>query len=240
METITIERFGCLEKEEVLRCFENDRLIPNACLLESEAPFKGYYERFTYEPKPLYFYFVLDTNYSLEKIWRIILKVRKNYPHNFDAVPGTLEIFDQKLQIIRVRNIEKAEYIIDLQQHFLSEGLVYHKKLRNVEGETGIIRLDKSFFLEPIGDMMYMDVFQPHHGYFIIPGHYSWAQFKQITTEVQFDTHLLYFDAASAFFYENHGIIDMVRIYKEGLTKEKLFAIRNGYYAVINEYAPQT
>ncbi len=236
METTAIERFGCLEKEEVLRCLENDRLMPNACLLESEAPFKGYYERFTYESKPLYFYLVLENHHSLEKIWRIILKVRKSFKEKFDAVPGTLEIFDEKHQIIRIRNIEKAEYIIDLQKQFSLEGLVYHKKLKKVEGETGIIRLDKSFFLEPIGDMMYMDIFQPHHGYFIIPGHYSWTKFKQITAEVMFDTHLLYFDAASAFFYENHGIIDMVRIYKEGLTKEKLFEIRNGYYAVLNEF----
>ena len=115
--------------------------------------------------------------------------------------------------------------------------MVFHKKIKKVEGETGIIRLEKSFFLEPIGDMMYLDVFEPHHGYFIIPSHYSWSKFKEITMEVQFDINLLYFDAANAFFYENHGIIDMVRIYKEDLTRDKLFAIRNGYYQVINSYA---
>lgn len=237
MEKITIERFGCLEKEEVLRCVDNENLMPKACLLESESPFWGYYERFTYQQKPLYLYMVLDGHYSLEKIWRIILKVRKCFSHKFDAVPGYLEIFDMKHQIIRLRNLEKFEHIFELQRLFSDEGMVFHKKLKKVEGETGIIRLEKSFFLEPIGDMMYFDVFEPHHGYFIIPNHYSWKKFKEITLEVQFDINLLYFDAANAFFYENHGIIDMVRIYKEDLTRDKLFAIRNGYYQVINSYA---
>lgn len=236
MEPTTIERFGCLEKEEVLRCVNSDAMIPNTCILESESPFWGYYERFTYETKPAYFYFVLEGNYSLEKIWRIILKVRKYFNHKFDAVPGFLEIYNMKMQIIRFRNMESPQDIYDLQKLFLAEGLIFHKKMRNVEGETGIIRLEKFFFLEPIGDMMYMDVFEPHHGYFIIPGHFSWTKFKAITAQVQFDISLLYFDAANAFFYENHGIIDMVRIYREGLTRDRLFAIRNAYYKVINEY----
>ncbi|MFA6950502.1 MAG: hypothetical protein WCQ70_07450 [Lentimicrobiaceae bacterium] len=237
MGNVTIERFGRLEKEEVLECLESERLIPNACLLESQSPFRGYYERFTYERKPLYLYLVLEGNYSLEKIWRIILKVRKCFPHKFDAVPGYLEIFDNKVQIIRIRDLEEYDHIVDLQKLFAEEGLLYHKKIRKISGDIGIVRLDKSFYLEPIGDMMYMDAFQPHHGYFIIPRHFSWKEFKKITAEVQFDTNLLYFDAASAFFYENQGIIDMVRIYRENLDRDKLFAIRNGYYEVINNYA---
>lgn len=236
MERTMIERFGCLEKEEILNCLENERLMPNACLLESQSPFRGYYDRFTYDQKPLYLYLVLEGHYSLEKIWRIILKVRKHFTHKFDAVPGTLEIFDNKCQIIRIRNLEQFDDIIVLQRLFSQEGIEYRKKIRKVENDVGIIRLEKSFFLEPIGDMMYIDLFEPHHGYFIIPRHFSWTIFKEITAEVQFDINLLYFDAANAFFYENHGIIDMVRIYREDLTKEKLFAIRNGYYQAINNY----
>lgn len=234
MEQSTIERFGCLEKEETLACLSSDLLMRNACLLESLAPFSGYYERFTYDERPLYLYLVLEGHYSLEKIWRIILKVRKLFPHDFDAVPGNLEIFDTKCQIIRIRKLREFNYIVELQKLFAQEGLVYHKSMRNVTGDKGIIRLEKSFFLEPIGDLMYLDVSVPHHGYFIIPRHFSWNDFKQITAEVQSDTSLLYFDAANAFFYENHQIIDMVRIYRENLDKEKLFAIRNGYYQIIN------
>jgi hypothetical protein len=236
MEHTTIERFGCLEKEEILSCIDGEIFMPNACLLESEYPFRGYYERFTIQTKPLYFYLLLGQTYSLEKMWRIIIKVRKNFPHKFDAVPGFLEIFGMKHQIIRVRNLEVYDHIAIIQRLFADEGLEYHKRLRKIKGETGIVRLEKSFFLEPIGDLMYMDVFEPHHGYFIIPNHFSWAQFKELTMEVQYDINLLYFDAANAFFYENHSIIDMVRIYREGLDKEKLFAIRNGYYQVINSY----
>lgn len=234
MEQTVIERFGSLEKEESLRCMDNESLIRNACLLESTAPFSGYYDRFTHADKPLYFYLVLDGHYSLEKIWRVILKVRKLFPHNFDAVPGTLEIFDDKVQIIRIRNLEEFDHIITLQRLFAEQGFVYHKRMKKVNGDVGIIRLDKFFFLEPIGDLMYMDVFQPHHGYFIIPNHFSWTNFKKLSNEVMLDTNLLYFDAANAYFYENHGIIDMIRIYRENLDKEKLFAIRNRYFQVIN------
>ncbi len=236
MEHTMIERFGCLEKEEVLECLNYDKLMPNACILESQSPFRGYYERFTYGHKPLYLYLILDEFYSIEKLWRIIIKIRKKCAYKFDAVPGTLEIFDLKTQIIRVRNMDDFDNIVDLQNQFAEEGLVYHKKVMRVDGETGIVRLDKQFFFDPQGDMMYMDAFEPHHGYFIIPRHFGWTQFKQITNEVQYDINLLYFDAATAFFYESNGIIDLVRIYREGLDRDKLFAIRNGYYQIINSF----
>lgn len=234
MEQTVIERFGSLEKEELLQCVDSELLVHNSCMLESMSPFSGYYDRFTHSDKPLYFYLVLEGSYSLEKIWRIILKVRKLFPHNFDAVPGTLEIFDNKVQIIRIRNLKEFNHVVTLQRLFAEQGFIYHKRMKKIDGEIGIIRLDKFFFLEPIGDLMYMDVFQPHHGYFIIPNHYSWTNFKKLTDEVNLDTSLIYFDAANAFFYENHGIIDMIRIYRENLDKEKLFAIRNRYFNVIN------
>jgi hypothetical protein len=95
--------------------------------------------------------------------------------------------------------------------------------------EKALISLSKLFWLEPVGDLMFMDSSQAHHGYFILPRYVSWVEFKKLSKEAKYDTSILFFDAATAFVYENGGITDLVRVYKENLTIENLAAIRNRY-----------
>ena len=228
-KSVVIERFGGLLKEEPLSCINDESLMPNVCVLEAVAPFLGYYNEVAGSIRPSYFYLLLEGHYSIEQISRATLNIRKFFKHPFDAAAGYISVFDQHHRTIRLRDLEQFGHIGLLQKFFREEGFAFHKKIRTFTNQSAKISLSKLFYLEPVGDMMFIDKLQPHHGYFIIPRYVPWEEFRKLTEEVKFDTNLLFFDAATAFVYENQGITDMVRIYKENLTIEKLDAIRSRY-----------
>jgi len=228
-----IEKFGGLLKEEPLSCVNDEMFLPNACLLEAVSPFLGYYSQVRGAVKPTYFYIILDGHYSVEQITRATLNIKKFFNHPFDASAGNIRVFDHHHRAIRIRNLEEFGQIGLLQKFYKEEGFAFHKKIKAFVNENALISLSKLFYLEPVGDLLFLDTSQPHHGYFIIPHHVPWQEFKELTKEVKFDTSLLFFDAATAFLYENHGITDLVRIYREKLTIEKLDAIRNRYLQLL-------
>jgi hypothetical protein len=99
-----------------------------------------------------------------------------------------------------------------------------------------MIRLEKFFYLEKTEEDIYIDKMQLHHGYFVIPEAISWKKFVALTNEVRYDTDLIFFDAAQAFIFEQNNIIDLVRIYRENLTLEKLKAIRDRYLKLFGQF----
>jgi len=230
METSNVyEKFGGLLKEEPLSCLEDNILLPDTCVLESVAPFLGYYNDVPGSVRPLYLYLMLEGACSYEVTLRATLNIQKHFKHTFDAVAASVTLFGQQNPAIRIRNLEEFGHIGLLQKAYQDEGMVFKKKIRRIENENALISLAKFFYLEPVGELMFMDKSQPHHGYFIIPRYIAWDEFKALTKEAKFDTHLLYFDASTAFYFENHSITEMVRIYRENLTTDKLKAIRDRY-----------
>lgn len=229
-----IERFGGLIKEEPLTCLNDDILMPNTCVLESVSPFFGYY---SHEPKahqPQYLYCVLNGYFSFETITRATQNIRKNFKYPFDAVTGNITIYGVTTQVIRVRHLQHYNHISTLQRLFLDEGITFKKKTRKFENEMAMIKLRKFFWLEPVGDGIYIDKAEPHHTYFSISRQIDWESFKKLTEQVKYDPNYFYFDGAIAFIYEQSEIKDLVRIYRENFRIEEIMAIRNKYMELIN------
>ena len=97
-----------------------------------------------------------------------------------------------------------------------------------------MITQHKLFYLEDVGDGMFIDRSQPHHGYFIIPKYIDFTELIRLTKLVKYDVSLLFFDASLALYYEGEGMVHMIRIYRENLTTERLKAIRDKYISLIN------
>lgn len=235
METgMVYEKFGGLLKEETLTCIDNSVLLPDTCVLESVNPFSGYYNEVPGADKPLYLYLVLEGNCSFEKTLRATAGIKKHFRFPFDAAPGSITLPGGNHQVIRIRNLQEFGHIAMLQKAFLDEGMQFIRKTRKVEKVEALIHLTKFFYLEPIGEMMFLDRSQAHHGYFIIPRFVDWNDFKDLTREVKFDAGLQIFDAATACYFENHTIFEMVRIYRENLNLEMLAAIRQRYLRLMS------
>ena len=229
----TKERFGGLTKEEPLACIDDNILMPDTCVLESVGPFSGYYCDMVSGQKPQYLYLILEEPCTFETITRATLKVWELFGHPIDVVTGRITLLSQTVQMLRVRDLSKYNDILSIQQHYRDLGIQFKRKTKKFTDESGIIQLEKFFYLGPLGSDLYVDQSQPHHGYFLIPHMIEWKAFKELTKTVKYEKNLLFFDAATAYFYEGQKIKDMVRIYRENLTVDILKAIRDRYLKLI-------
>lgn len=228
-----IERYGGVIKEEPLSCVDNDLILKNTCVIEAVSPYFGYYNEVKSNTQPKMVYFILDGYFSLEVLTRATAKVQKKVHFPIDAVTGTITIHNQTCYVIRFLNLDNYSHIKMIQQYYVDEGLSFKKKPVAFTNEMGIIKLRCFFSLDPLGEGMYLDSVKTNIAYFEIPYNISWEDFKKLTTEVKYDTELLYFDASRAYIYEHCNIIDMVKVYRENLSPDRLLAIRNRYLKLL-------
>jgi hypothetical protein len=229
----TIERYGGVIKEEPLSCIENDLIIKNTCVIEAVSPYFGYYSEVKSNTKPHMVYFVLDNYFSLETLIRATIAVQKKLKFPINAVTGSITMVNQTCYVIRLLNLNNYSNIAMVQQQYLEEGIELKKKTKSFQNQMGMIKLRRFFNLSQLGDGLYLEQNQPNMGYFKIPKYINWEDFKKLTIEVKYDTDLLYFDAARAYIYENCDIVDLVRVYRENLTEDRLIAIRDRYLKLL-------
>ena len=135
---------------------------------------------------------------------------------------------------LRIRNLPQYGQISVLQQHYREAGLPLKKHSKGVMLDHAAIHIEKFFFLEELKEGIFFDAQQAHHGYFIIPKYINWKEFKRLTAEAKYDVSLLNFDAATASLFTSKNIIELVRIYREGIDTPMLKAIRDRYYHLLN------
>jgi hypothetical protein len=229
----TIERFGWLTKEEPLSTLDDANLNLNVCIFESNAPYFGYYNDDPNTDKPQYLFWVLDKYYTLEHLTRSLEYIKANCQQNLDAYPGNIQIVDDSYHVIQMLNIEHYSYIHSIQSMLQKTGVGLKKSMRKIKNQMGLITLNRFVYLHPVQKGIYLEKGQAHRGYFEIPRHLEWEDFKALATEVKYDTSLIFFDAARASFVENEKIVNLVRIYRENLTIERLLAIRDRYLKLL-------
>ncbi|MFO7998547.1 MAG: hypothetical protein R6U86_06135 [Bacteroidales bacterium] len=230
MENVNlIERFGELTKEEPLSSLAQDLVMPDTVVLEATSPFFGYYNDAPMANKEPYLFFVLEECHGISTLFRASLEVGKKVNYRFTADLGTVSILNQNWPVIRVRDCKKYCRIKRLQQLFGAEGLKFKKGHKKIVDQMAVVQLQKFFHLQPVGDQIFLDGRDSNKGYFVLPRYVNWDAFKELTTEAKYDTSILFFDAASALYIENKSITDMVRIYREHLSIEKLQEIRARY-----------
>lgn len=230
-----IERYGWITKEEPLSVLSDPNLDLNIMILESVAPFFGYYADEPRGDKPDYLYWVLDNFYTQEHLIRVIDHIRSNCYENLDAVPGYITINSENYHVVRMKNLKQYSQIHPVQDMFEQQGVKLRRASKKFENVMGLIYLNKFLHFIPAGEGFYREQENTLRGYFTIPSYLSWDDFKIVTREVKYDTSLMFFDAARAAFMENGKITDLVRIYRENLTDDQLIVIRDRYLKIITQ-----
>lgn len=227
-----IETLGGLAKEEKLKTLP-DHIMPNTLVLETEEPFPGYHgANLPTESKPISAFLITRNKYSPEKILRIAHNILKYFPHRFDAVPGKICIQNDMLQCIRIRGFSNYEQIGDLQKCFFSEGIEFAKK-RNISADA-VIQLKKHFTIEEVEEGIFRDLDEHSTYYFRIPKQISWQLFLKVTHSVRNNTSAN-FDGAKAAIY-TRDILDVVRIYAQGISMETLRELKSRYTQELEKY----
>ncbi len=231
---IIIERFGALNKEEKLTTTDPGLLENRYQVYESRAPFFNYYEDSPGFKLGTHVYLELDGYHSFETILRATHNVRKSFQLEFFATIGYITYQGSNYQVIRLLGMNSYQHIDELQGLYENQGVRFKKSHTKLIDQMVIIRLEKFFHLTTFEDGIYFfDEIQPQIGYFVVPEYISWDRFKKLTKEVKFETSLLFFDAASAYFYQDRQIVNLVRIFKSQNSIEKLVPIRERYLKIL-------
>lgn len=230
-----IERFGGVTKEEPLTTLDNDLVKSSTQVMESRTPFFGYYNDRPQVDMSAYIYLVLDGHHPFETILRATHNVLKKVNYPFDATPGSTSMQNRTCQVIRVKQLKKYCRISHIQELYTKEGIKFKKHFSNINEEMVLIRLQKFHYLKALGNEIYMDMVQPNVGYFEIPEYIPWNEFKALTVKAKYETDLLFFDAATAYFYQDRQIVNLIRIYKEDIDLGKILPIKERYLKLISE-----
>lgn len=231
--TQTIERYGAIIKQEPLSSVDGKILMQNTKVLEATSPFYGYYDEIPQRIKPQMVYLLLAEPYSSERIIRATIKVKKSLNLGIDAASASITLGNQTCSAIRILDLEEYKQIRPIQELYDQEGILFKAEGRTVDNEMAMIRIRCFLMLRDYGNGLYLQTNTSKIGFFELPYHIPWNLFLEATKEVKYDTDLLYFDAATAFYFYNKNIVDMVRIYRENLDVDRLIKIKERYLKVL-------
>ncbi len=224
----TIETVGYITKEEKLKNLSNNSLS-NIFALETVEAFPGYHGKNMPGDKknPEFVFFVTKQKYQTEYISRIKKNLSEEFKTDINITKAYINAFNKSLPAIRLRGCKDLENLSKLIQSIKEEGVKFAKK--NKLNNEVLIKIQRSFTFEEIGDGIYKDIDKENTYYLSVPYNLKWLQFKDITSNIKNNTENNNFDAAQGYFYRKTGIEDIIRIFDKETNKEDLSKLKEKY-----------
>ena len=222
-----IQSIGNITKKEMLRLVEQLDTC-KSLILESTEPFPGYHGTTVpdkMEPDSLFL--VTKLAYNDDKIIRAIMAVKKTFPFRFDAAPGSINLNNKQVNIIRLKFLQ-YQYVPELIEILQDQDIDFMKK-RKVNPYESLIKIRKHFRMEESMEGIYQDMETKEFSYLQIPHTMRWNTFEKITMQIKYNIKDNNFDAAMGHVYDANGLLDFVRIYDKNFNLDKLKFIREKY-----------
>ena len=229
-QKVILETLGTLEKKEMLGPVGYPELV-----LEAFHPYPGYHGTTVPDkdtPKSLFA--ITRSKYTDEKLIRVTQKIKQEHGLKFDGSPGMVSLFNMLNPCMRFKDMEKFEDVPVILKAYQDEGIEFMSN-RKIEPFAGIIKVRKYFLMHVISNCAFLDAEEPNMHYFSIPIQLRFSQFEKITLDLKRNLENPKFDAALATIYRKVGLIDLIRIYDEKITPERLSLIRTKYLQAIGK-----
>jgi len=231
-QKIILETIGTIEKKELLGPVGYSDLV-----LESFEPFPGYHGTTVPDSmKPRSLFIITRSKYIEEKIIRMTQKIKKEHNFEFDGTPGLVTLYNMLNPCIRLKNLKSYERVPDIIQAYKDEGIEFMSN-RKIEPFTGIIKVKKYFLLEVISEDLFIDAEDKNMFYFAIPAQLRFPQFEKITMDIKQNMAEHNFDVAMGTVFRRFGLIDLIRVYDENTSLERIEMIRSKFMSAINKLA---
>jgi hypothetical protein len=228
-QKILLETIGTIEKKEMLGPVGYKELV-----LEAFQPFPGYHGTTVPDhDKPNLLFAITRSKYTEEKIIRVIQKIKSEHDFIFDATPGMVTLYNMLNPCIRFKELAKYEDMPVILKAFEDEGIEFMSN-RKIEPYSGIIKVKKYFLIEALSEYLFKDAEDPSIHYFSIPIQLRFNQFEKITIDLKHNLDNPKFDAALGTIFRKSGVIDVIRIYDDKMSPERLELIHSKYLQAIN------
>ncbi len=234
MKDSIIQSVGTIVKKEKLASVERETNC-KALILEVLQPYPGYHGT-TIPDKldPESLFVVTKKSYSDEKIIRSIQKVKKIGKVSFDAVPGTINLKNSLVNVIRFKYLPYG-LVSEVIEYFIDTGIEFEKAKKVSLYESNII-IRKFFRLNKLSEGVFEDMDVNEFFYLRLPVLVSWDDFEKITINIKYNIGDINFDAAQTSVYDASGLVDFVRIYDKTKDLNKLISIRDSYLNAISRF----
>ncbi|MCK9401141.1 MAG: hypothetical protein M0Q51_14260 [Bacteroidales bacterium] len=228
-QKILLETIGTIEKKEMLGPVGYNQLV-----LEAFHPFPGYHGTTVPDndmPKSLFA--ITRSKYTEEKIIRVTQKIKSDHNIKFDGTPGMVTLYNMLNPCIRFKELTSYKEVPRILKAYEDEGIEFMGN-RKIEPYTGIIKVKKYFLMEAISDYTFKDAEVASVYYLSIPVQLRFNQFEKITVDLKRNMENPKFDAALGTIFRKSGLVDLIRIYDDKCTPERLNLIRTKYIQAIN------
>lgn len=229
-----MEVFVNLTKNDTVLALD-EKIIPGSLVFDSLNPFPGYYHEVPTDADSIYIYMVLDKQYPLEEILRATQNIEKQYDWDFDAGKAYLTIGTTHLDAIRLRHLPTIDLVIKIQEAYVKQGINFlmNKRLKGkLEARTKIV---KFLVLEELAPGIFLNAEDPTFAYIEISKYLDAEEFIQVSMDVKYNWEGHEFDAASASFYKDGKLYEVVRIRSDKMDGEYLKAIQKLYETKMNK-----
>ncbi len=229
-----IEVFVNLTKNDTVLALDQ-KILPGSLVFDSLNPFPGYYHELPTDADSIYIYMVLDKQYPLEEILRATQNIEKQYDWDFDAGKAYLTIGTTSLDAIRLRHLPTIDLVEKLQEAYVNQGINFlmNKKLKGkLEARTKIV---KFLVLEELADGVFLNADDPTFAYIEISRFLDPEEFIQVSMDVKYNWEGHEFDAASASFYNQGKLYEVVRIRSDKMDANYLKSIQKLYETKMNK-----
>lgn len=228
-----MEVFVNLTKNDTLVALD-ESILPGSLVFDSLNPFPGYYHELPTDASSMYIYLVLDKQYPLEEILRATQNIEKKYEWNFDAGKAYITIGSTFLDAIRLRHLPKLDMVEKIQEAYVSQGISFlmNKKLQGrIEARTKIV---KFLMLEELAAGIFVNADDPTFAYIEIPKYLDAEEFQQVSMDVKYNWEGHEFDAASASFYKDGKLYEVIRIRSDKMDVNYLEQIQKLFSSKMN------
>ncbi|WP_167619531.1 hypothetical protein [Maribellus sediminis] len=229
-----MEVFVNLTKNDTVHALEQ-KILPGSLVFDSLNPFPGYYHELPTDADSIYLYMILDSQYPLEEILRATQNIEKQYDWNFDAGKAYITIGTTSLDAIRLRHLPTIDLVEKIQEAYVKQGIKFlmNKKLKGkLEARTKIV---KFLNLEELEPGIYLNSDDTTFAYIVISKYLDAEEFIKVSMDVKYNWDGHEFDAASASFYKEGTLYEVVRIRSDKMDANYLKAIQKLYEAKINK-----
>lgn len=229
----TIESLGFVIKKETLSILESEHKF-NELILEDLDPYPGFYDHFhiplNEEEKKPRSIFALIKEMSFEQMddfIRMTSNIKKQFASGFDAVMGRLNFQNGLATCIRIY-MDDYSALPQLIELYKQSG-IHFLPSRSVKPYSTMINIRKYMVLEQIVPSIYRDTELKDTYYFIVEKYVTWPKFEAISVNIRNNNNHKVYDAAQAGYYNQYGIVEMVRIYDQKATLDNLLYLKEKY-----------
>ncbi len=229
------ETFSIITKEEKVKTLTHS-LVKNTFAVEIISPLPGYYgsEYLISREKPGHILFITRDYMHFEDFFRMNKKIKSYINFKFDATFATLMVNNAKFFALRIKDVDDFSQVEELQQAFISEGVVMAKP-RKIDAPA-LIRIKKFLSLKTTGNGIYYHTKKHSYKYLEIPRPVTWKLFEKTTQRIRHNVSGFKFDVALGVLFRTGDLVDVIRVYSNDISEEQLVDLRKRYIKVFNEF----